>query len=1382
MHYQCSRGSATLGGGNRMPSVALSVSFGSDWGYLARHVESGGTDGERKRADNYYLKAAEHGEPPGRWLGIGAERMGLTGDVERSQMEQVYGQFCHPQTGEVLGAPPRSYADFETRLGRMLVAEPKATPERVNQLRIEASKNGRAARSYVDLTVSPEKSWSVLHTAFEAAGRHGDAEAVWESLQIGGEAMLDYMAREAGFSRAGYHGAKVGGRTSGRWVDGHDWTVSAWRHHTSRDGDPQLHIHYAVLNRVENEDGKYRTLDGQAIQGARAAGEAVFHRVAEQALMDRLGVRFVTRDDGAARAIAGVDRKLCELFSSRRRAIGGELGELVAAYTEAHGAAPNAYQTTVMAEYATLKTRNPKLTHPPSRSEMLAEWERRMSREFGKSMRTVVGEVDKDRRGNTRAPLSTEFDTSTVIAQAMAQVDRSKAVWSRHDLIGQLDRYLPDGVRGLDSRAAQALLEGLADQALAAPAVVCLTAPEAVPAPDSLRRSDGRSVYEPHTVEIYATASLLNLEERLVLIARSKGGRRLDDAKVNRYLATESPLSPEQANIARQVTTSNKRIEVLVGPAGAGKSRTVGDIAVMWQDQGGNVVGLTVSQNAADVLAGEGVEHSANLDKFGVIQERIASGRATRKELRSFRLDERSLVILDESSMMSTHQLAETVERAHRAGAKVLVTGDDRQLGAVGAGGGMRLLVREVGAHELSEVRRFNAEWEGPASLRLRSGDASVLDIYDRHGRIVEGDEEEIKEAATTAFLSDYLNGRQSMVVAGTNEAAAEMSSRIRGQLVEFGVVEADGVSLHDDTVAGIGDVIETRKNDASIADSTGHRVTNRDTYVVTKTGAKGELTVRRRLDDGSRGSEITLPASYVAGNVELAYASTANAAQGRTLDSSYLVVDETTTRSGLYVGMSRGRRDNVAFVVVERDAGDGVAQLDSNRFGVLAGVLERDDAERSATEVAADQLTASESLARLGPIWADCLSHDAEMRYSAVAKDVLTVEQRKSLDDGAPLWRLLRSAELEGHDPAALLQAAVAERELGTADSIDKVLYWRIERRIGDVGRAQGGGPDQLEQAHAVRWRPTFTERTPAPEGLNAAPGEVYGAYARQLATAMDGRRAELGEQVAREVPEWATSLGPVPDEAFDRAEWTEKAASVAAYREQYSYDSNTDAIGPAPPRGGDPDRRAAWDQAWVALGRPERNRDVARLGDGQLSNLVQAHRREEAWAPPYVGDELREAKLSARDWDYRATVDELLYPNAAATTGTRKLADDTAERVTQLEEIDAARAAWYDHTGESRGLAERAAAELERRHPPEAPDLAQEPSGAVEAHLAGSQLDTEATLARALEMAREARERIATEDHEREAEVDDRLRDYERVRAQEPQQSIDHEFGISF
>ena len=99
--------------------------------------------------------------------------------------------------------------------------------------------------------------------------------------------------------------------------------------------------------------------------------------------------------------------------------------------------------------------------------------------------------------------------------------------------------------------------------------------------------------------------------------------------------------------------------------------------------------------------------------------------------------------------------------------------------------------------------------------------------------------------------------------------------------------------------------------------------VKNRDHWTVAAVHASGALTVT-----GMTG-QVTLPADYVAGDVELAYAETSHATQGRTVDRSFLYLDGPTDTRGIYVPLTRGRTSNEAFVVLndERTAAEVVAE-----------------------------------------------------------------------------------------------------------------------------------------------------------------------------------------------------------------------------------------------------------------------------------------------------------------------------------------------------------------------------------------------------------------------------------------------------------------------
>jgi conjugative relaxase-like TrwC/TraI family protein len=1305
----------------------LGMTGRSDWRYLVRHAEEGRHPEGRPAREprNYYAEASNHGEPPGLWWGEGATALGLEGEVDHDVMHTLYGGLVAPATGEALGSRPRQFATYQERLAAKLTAEPDATPERRRELEFDAAKSHRKAVHYFDLTFSMPKSWSVVHAAYEKAGRHEDAAKLWESYLTGVDAGLRYIEREAGYSRAGYHATTTAGRTSGRWVDGHDFVVSLWRHHTSRDGDPQLHVHAAVLNRVLNDDGVWRSLDSNAIAKARRAADSVAMRAAEADASERLGLEFRSRPDGVAREIVGVDKEVNDLFSTRRRVIKGELKELVAAYEERYSTAPSAYRLSLMSEQVTLKTRARKPDHPPTRAELLDAWEARMRTRFGESLDTVLEQVD-DRRLAPRAPGT--FDPELVVADSLAAVQNRKAVWNRHDLRVEIDRHLPDYLDAVGYAAVQNVIDELTDQALQPNGeAVKLTAPELIPTPDELRRADGRSLYEPHDGDRFATKRQLTIEERLVAAAREDGAPKIEAGRAEQLVRATS-LAGSQADAVKTILSSGKRLEVAVGYAGAGKSFAMAQLAEIWENETGNrVFGLAVAERARQVLAEEGITRGANVEKW-LIKHRAAvpqlrrdreliealgpkvdAGTATAKQLAAYgqaamRIEELSeyelrdgdMVIIDEGSMVGDTDLDQIREAAARAGARVVIAGDDRQLSAVESGTAMRLIAQEVGAHEITEVRRFKAEWEREASVGLRAGDAASLIHYDRHGRLLEGTAEEMTETAYRGYLADLLDDRQSLLIVPTNEQAAELSSKVRDELVRLGRVERDGIELHNATVAGRGDLIQLRRNNNDVRDKHEHPLINREVYEVT--GHKGDdLIVRRLLGTDDYGKQryapqLRLPTSYVREHVELAYASTTHSAQGRTVDTAHSVVDSQMSREALYVDLTRGVDANVAYVITDVPETDGQDPDRSNRFAVLSSILEKEGAQQSATEVRREELEASESLARLEPIWADRVGQEYASRYEKRLREVAGDELASTVaaDDAASaLWRRMRSAELAGADVDQVIRDAVEQRELDSADSVAEVLAWRVDRQLSD---AETAAPK------------SYVERTPERD-------DPIGAYTRQLAQAMDRRVEELGNRITDERPEWATKqLGPVPEDPLERMAWSERAGEVAAYREAYGYHREDDAIGPAPGRG-NVEARAAWDTAYGALAAPEDERLIAARDDAELRNLISDYGREEAWAPAYVDDELREANLAGRDYHTQLVLERAELDTAHERSAeeraqaAQRLADLEAlnerldKRAADLDEIAQARSAWYAETARARELADQARNELRRR-----------------------------------------------------------------------------------
>jgi hypothetical protein len=184
------------------------------------------------------------------------------------------------------------------------------------------------------------------------------------------------------------------------------------------------------------------------------------------------------------------------------------------------------------------------------------------------------------------------------------------------------------------------------------------------------------------------------------------------------------------------------------------------------------------------------------------------------------------------------------------------------------------------------------------------------------------------------------------------------------------------------------------------------------------------------------------------------------------------------------------------------------------------------------------------------------------------------------------------------------------------------------------------------------------------------------------------------------------------VPDDAAVRQEWERKASSIAAYREMFGYDDPNDPIGPEPTRE-TPDQRAAWHEAFLALGLVGEP-DVRAMRDGRLWLIRDTYAAETAWAPRHVGREVRLARLGAINADQSAI-------RAAAEADAAHKASDHA-RAGRHEELAASyramgnryrqqetlfaqtmtdRTEWEHATAHSRRMAIAADAELRRRHP---------------------------------------------------------------------------------
>jgi TrwC relaxase/AAA domain len=1338
-------------------AVVVTIAKGYDLGYIWKTQDHSA----QRAIGGYYLDAAQAGEPPGRWWGPGAHALGLTPGqtVHRQPYDAIYRQ-TDPRTGATLGRARGRYPTFADHLARLQAAEPYATAERLIELEREAAQATRQPAAYYDVTISFSKSISVLHASLRENERRarmgGDqqAAAYWarreqafqEILLRANRAALEYLQAWAGITRTGYHGTRVDGREPGRF-EGAGLIVTSWLQGTSREGDPQDHVHNQIARVTRTfRDGKWRALDTMSVRAVLGALQAVAATVVECELSREFGVAWMPRADGRGNEIRGVTQAQMAAYSTRTVQVREKERELARAWERKHGRAPTSRELLHIANAATLQSRKGKDATAIDWDALARRWDATLGGDLAGIAPAVSNaggpRAQEGEHHAGRAPSGPPAREAQerALTKALVLVSDKHPAWTRHDLLKQLALVLPAETRQMSREEAQELLLGLAEEALSGRSgeVLCLEAPEWPPLPASLRRNlDGRSVYSRPGVARYATAAQLSLEEQLVARAQAQdaprvrgelAARRLgaDLAQLRASLAGRAHdprerhaprgLRLDQAAAAWHALTSTRTVEVITGPAGTGKTRVLAAIARAWD---GPVVGTATSQNATNELRAAGIQVTANTTRLlaNLNEGRILPG---------------SLILADEGSMISITHLAALTEYAARNRCKLVLAGDQEQLAAVEGGGAMMLLADRLGYVQLAEPVRFTAAWERATSLRLRQGDATALDEYDQHGRIRGAPPDHATSQAARAYVATYLTARTVLLMASDWARCRELSARIRDDLIHLGLVDAGRtIKIADGAEASAGDLIICRANDHRLeAGEPGRAVANGDVLRIEAITRRG-IMVRRMLDpDPATGQRrFTDRAFRYTGyqSSDLAYAVTGHSAQGATVHTGIALVTGSEDRQWLYPAITRGTDVNLAFVFTtparpadpqpgarpapelgryedlrreragylpdEPSPADPDQAARREPIAVLADILRRDGAELSASAIRQRNLANADHLATLHAIWIAETTAAHHDRYRDLVSAALPPGHRQPLSHQA-LWlfRTLHAAELAGLDPADVIRTAIASRDLAGSRDIAAVLDARIRQRVQPL----------LPQSQG-----TWTERVPR------LPNPDRHAYLAQVAAMMDDRTRRLGQHTMRTAPAWAIqALGPVPTDPADHQDWERKAASIAAYREIYGYDHPGDPIGPEPSHQA-PDQRAAWHQAFAAFS-PASQPDIRAMPDGQLWFLRDSYAAQTAWAPRHVGKELRLSRLGAFDAALGAIRADA-EADATRKTGDhdraarhehlagsyRAMRDHYQQQEQALALTMTDRQEWEQATDGSRRMAIAADTELRRRHP---------------------------------------------------------------------------------
>lgn len=772
--------------------------------------------------EDYYLSA---GEAPGRWTGRLAARLGLTGTVTAEPLDAV-----------LAGLDPTG------------VYKLRATP---------------ASRPGYDLTLSAPKSVSLIW----GLGNPAIAAQVVEAHERAVDEALTYLEGSACHLRRGHGGVDR--------VEGGGFVGAAFRHRTSRAGDPDLHTHVLVANMSEGDDGRWTALDGRSIFGhARTAGFVYQTRLRHE-LGQRLGLVFGEVTKGYA-DVVGVPDDLRIAMSTRRQQIVGTMAD-----RESH--------TAKGAQVAALDTRKAKSGHV-TEDELRARWA-----EQAAAFAFTVDQVPRRHEPAVDVSLDGEL--------LARRVTDANATFERKDVIRELAAAAWQGTT-LDE------IEQRTDAFLAGRFAIPVR--------------EGR----------WTTPEILELEQDTIERAVAPGRRWcgvVDVAVVQHHLGQHPQLGTDQWMAALRLTRDGGAISVVIGPAGSGKTTMLDVARQLWEDGGYRVIGAALAAKAASELADGAHIPSTTADR---LLSQIRRGQA--------RLDERTVVVVDEAGMLGTRRLAALAEETHGAGAKLVLVGDPAQLAEIDAGGLFASLAHRVVPSVLTENRRQRDSGEQTIARQLRErATTDAVSSMQRHGRITTAP---TGDALRDVIVRDWLDhrsvGADTLMIAARRVTVADLNDRARQALRDVGRLGDDIVEVRGLGFA-LGDEVLAHHNDYRLGILNGDRAT--------VLGATRHTLALEMAD----GRHLRIPLSYVEdGHLTHGYATTVHKAQGTTCDQLLVLGDDTFTIETAYTSLTRGRDRNQLYLAQpDLDPDHHGAQVVGDLIDAFTDAISRSEAKVAAVD-----------------------------------------------------------------------------------------------------------------------------------------------------------------------------------------------------------------------------------------------------------------------------------------------------------------------------------------------------------------------------------------------------------------------------------------------
>lgn len=1137
------------------------------------------------------------GNPPGVWVGGGIAELGVSGTVSEPQMEALYGEGLHPNADQIIkeavdeGLTPAE-ATRQARLGRRFyrydqTAGPLAARIQDEIEALEARKGtaataderkkvrakagaiafradfGRSPKDAEELaryisanTASKQQAvagYDLVLRPPEEIGKglfgEGDEDTCRITMECDEEAVLETIAwieEHALATRTGINGVAQEDVRGGL-------VATLFKHYDNRLGEPLLHHHLVVANKVRGADGKWRSIDGKLLYAMGVAASEFYNQVVVEKVCARLGLeaeeREVTPGKRPVMGIKGFDRGVLQPHSKRTQDIGRRLEELLQAYRQQHGKEPGTAARMALIQQATLETR-PAKKKGQSLAQLRAAWRRQAIAAVGQErvdalLRTAQAQAFTPGDGSSDLAA---IDVVQAAEDILAAVSDTRAVWGERHVLAEARRHVVRLTQGRSS-AADGLAERITERVLKHGSLN-ITPPDLHHPFAPLLRGDGTSIYRRRESHLYTSREVLAAEDRVLNAARTVVASSALHGDLFAQVAARfqgGPLDSGQLRLAKDFACADRLLAGGIGPAGTGKTTALKLVRDAVAAGGGRLIPLAPSARAAQVMEDDLGTTAYTLHGWLAQRDQLTEGSIVHRHLKrrsskrqkaaseEYALRPGDVIVVDEAGMAGTRNLARVVAEAESTGALVRLIGDPAQLGSIESGGLLRQLARTVGVVELEELHRFQTEGEGVATLVLRDGDpADAWNWYLDQGRIVGGSREEMLGAVFSGWQRDIEAGLKSIMMADDAEMVRELNLRAQAFQLSSGRLDLSRTAqLRDELQAAVGDVIVTRKNQRKLSLLGGRDyVKNGDQWLIERIERRGNIHVRHT----GHGGRIVLAPGYLHRHAELGYAYTTHRAQGITVEAAHGLITARTSREAAYVEATRGRQSNHVYVVTD-DA--------QNMHDVLDTVAHSRQASVSAHEMIEAEQERAYSVGQLVAEYTDVYARATNQRLQSLTRRVLGPEAEMFI--AADAWevaeRSLRTAEAEGWDLCRLIRVAYDERDFADADDPAAVLAWRIDYRVEAGGQAAARAARR--EAEPGRSRPL---KTLSPEQLQ-----------RLLELAEQHRRAALEELLRADAavdsqprPVVATGLPhPAwPDRAHGHLTGAQLAAVIAQVR----------------------------------------------------------------------------------------------------------------------------------------------------------------------------------------------------------------------------------------